>query len=101
MPEPADAATRLASGADLTEFMVEVYLPRTDRAQVGAGAERARLAAEALTREGTPVRYLRSMYVPEDETCFVLFAAASADAVRTPARRAALTFEHVVEAVER
>jgi Nickel responsive protein SCO4226-like len=85
----------------VTEFLVELYVSRVDRASVEAGAERARRAAESLTAEGTPVRYLRSIFVPEDETCFYLYEAASVEAVREAARRAALRFERVAEAVTR
>jgi hypothetical protein len=56
-------------------------------------------AAEQLTREGTRVRLVRSILVPEDETCFYLFRAQSGDAVRAAAARAGLRFERVVEAV--
>jgi len=83
----------------VAELVVELYVSRTDVAGVERGAQRARLAAEQLTRAGTPVRYLRSMFVPQDETCLVLFEAASADAVRTVARRAALPFDRVAEVV--
>lgn len=81
----------------MAEFLVELYVSRTDSGAVASDAARARLAAEELTREGTPVRYLRSIFVPEDETCFSLYEAASADDVREVARRAALRFEHVAE----
>ena len=48
---------------------------------------------------GTPVRYLRSLFVPDDETCFLLYEAASAEAVRETVRRAGLAFERITEAV--
>lgn len=83
----------------MAEFLLELYVPRTDADAVERGARSARLAAEELTREGTPVSYLRSIFVPEDETCFYLYEAASADAVREAARRARLPFERVAEAV--
>lgn len=57
------------------------------------------MAAAELTREGTPVRCLRSIFVPEDETCFLLCEAGSAAAVLETAQRAALTFERIAEAV--
>jgi uncharacterized protein DUF4242 len=82
----------------MTEFLVELYVSRTDEAAVERGAARGRLAAEELTSEGTPVRYLRSIFVPEDETCFLLYEAASADAVREAARRAELPLARVSEA---
>jgi hypothetical protein len=81
------------------EFLVELYLSRTDVDGVERGARRARLAAEQLSRAGTPVRYLRSMFVPGDETWLLLYEAASAEAVRTAARRAALPFDRVAEVV--
>ena len=83
----------------MAEFVVECYVSRADAGAVERGAERARLAAEELTREGTPVRYLRSIFVPEDETCFFMCEAASADAVRETARRAALPFDRIAVAV--
>ena len=46
------------------------------------------------------MRYLRSIYVPDDETCFLLFEAESIDVVRDLARSALLPVEHVAEVVE-
>src|SRR5437764_5027776 len=83
----------------MAEFLVELYVSSRNAAAVERGAARARVAAEELTREGTPVRYLRSIFVPEDETCFYLCEACSADAVREVARRATLPFERVTEAM--
>ena len=54
-----------------------------------------REAAAALTAEGTQVRFLRSIYLPEDETCFFLYRASSMEAVHAAARRAQLAYEHV------
>jgi hypothetical protein len=85
----------------VAEFLLEQYVSRTDSAAVERGEERARVAAEQLTREGTPVRFLRSIFVPEDETGFYLCEAASVDAVRELAKRAALPVERVVEAATR
>jgi uncharacterized protein DUF4242 len=84
----------------MTEYLLELYVARADADVVERGAERVRRAAEEHTREGTPIRYLRSIFVPEDETCFLIFEAASADAVREVARRASLSFEHVATAIE-
>ena len=83
----------------MPEYLVELYLPRTDTAVVERSAERARLGAELLTRAGTPVRFVRSIFVPEDETCFVIYEAASTGAVRAAAARAGLRFERVVALV--
>ena len=49
----------------MPEYLVELYLPRTDTAVIERSAERARLGAELLTRAGTPVRFVRSIFVPD------------------------------------
>ena len=46
------------------------------------------------------MRCLRAIYLPDDETCFLLFEAGSAQAVRDAAALAALQFEHLSEAIE-
>ena len=53
--------------------------------------------AAELSVEGTSVRYVRSIFVPKDETCFLLYEAGSADDVREAASRAGVPFEHVAE----
>lgn len=83
----------------MAEFVVECYVSRAEAGAVERGAQRIRIAAEELTREGTPVRYARTIFLPEDETCFFICEAASADIVRETARRAAVPFERVAEAV--
>jgi hypothetical protein len=80
--------------------MIELYVSRIDSDSVAQAAERAQLAAHAMTRQGTRVRYLRSMHVLTDETCFLLFEAESIDVVRDLARSALLPVEHVAEVVE-
>jgi hypothetical protein len=50
--------------------------------------------------EGHEVRYLRSVLVRADETCFHLFEAASEDLVAELGRRAGLRYERIVEAEE-
>jgi hypothetical protein len=79
----------------MPEYLLEHYVSRSDPNVAQAGAETCRAAAEELTRQGTPVHYRHSIFVPSDETCFVLFEAESADAVRDVARLAALPCERV------
>ncbi len=45
------------------------------------------------------MRFLRTIFVPEDETCFFLYRAASADAARRAVDRAGLAFERISEAL--
>jgi hypothetical protein len=56
------------------------------------------VAADELTREGKPVRFLQSIFLPADETCFYLYQATSVDAVREAAARAGLQVERINEA---
>jgi hypothetical protein len=84
----------------MIEFLVEFYVSRSDAAGVERAGERARLAADELTLAGTSVRYLRSIFVPEDETCFFLYEAVSADAVRAAQGRAALPTHRISTALE-
>jgi hypothetical protein len=83
--------------AGMTEFLVELYAPRADCTVVAAGTARLSGAAAQLTAEGTPVQVVRSIFVAEDETCFVLVEAETAEEVRAAATRAALPFERIVE----
>jgi hypothetical protein len=83
----------------MAEFLVEQYVSRSDIAAVEAGAHRAHTAAEQMTREGTRVAYLRSIFAPDEETCFYLYEAGSAEIVQEAARRAALPAERVTEVV--
>jgi uncharacterized protein DUF4242 len=85
----------------VTEYLLELYVARANAVAIDQDAQRVRLAAEEHTREGTPVRYLRSIFVPEDETCFLIFEAGSADAVKAVAERASLSFDHVATAIEK
>jgi hypothetical protein len=84
----------------MAEYLVELYVSRGDRVAVDGCAVRCRAAAEALTHEGSPARYVRSIFVPEDETCFFLLEADSADAVREVMRRAGLESGRIAEAVD-
>ena len=74
---------------------MELYVSRADACAIERDAERVRLAAEEQTRQGNPMRFLRTIFVPDDETCFLLIEASSAEAVRDAADIAALPYERV------
>jgi hypothetical protein len=83
----------------MPRYLVETFLAR------GAAGERqmregsARAAAEAVSRDGTAVRFDGSIYVPEDEICFFTFVAPSGRDAALVAQRAGLEAMRVVEAV--
>jgi hypothetical protein len=80
-------------------YLVETFLPRGSAGERTARERRAHSAAEELTRQGTRVRFDRTIHVPEDEICFFVFDAPSGREAALAAQRADLDPLRVVEAV--
>jgi hypothetical protein len=83
----------------MREFVGEHYLPAEAVEEAGNCARAARAAADQLRREGTRVHHIRSILIPEDETCIHLYRAESIEAVRVAARRASLRLDRLTKAV--
>jgi hypothetical protein len=83
----------------MPDYCLELYLAGGSRETLEEAAGRARAAAESFGVPGRNVRYLRSTYLPEDETCLHFFAAASADDVAEAARQAGLTGDRITRAI--
>ena len=83
----------------MPSYLVETFLPRGAAGERMARERRARSAAEELTRQGTCVRFDRTIHVPEDEICFFVFDARSGREAALVAQEAALEPFRVVEAV--
>jgi hypothetical protein len=81
-------------------YFAEAYVARPRANELRAHERRARAAALALSRQGTPVRFVRSIFVPADEICFYVFEAASVEAVGAACNCAELRFGRIVEAVD-
>jgi hypothetical protein len=80
---------------DVTQsYLVESYA-------AGAGVDDQRRRARQAADVGVGVRYIRTMFLPGDETLLHVFEAASPEALHEAARVAALPYERIVEAVER
>jgi hypothetical protein len=80
-------------------YVVERYMPgisgpELERALVPLGA-----VTEQMRSEGTPVRWLGSTIVPQDEACFCHFDGPSEAAVAEANRRARVAFDRIVRAV--
>ena len=85
----------------MPEFVAETYTPR-DAPGTSAGAPSAgdlARAAEQASGPGAPVQFLGVIAVPEEETCFWLYQAPTADAVRAAMAAAGLRPERVTPAV--
>lgn len=83
----------------MARFVVETYLPRLTRSELRALRQRLRRAAEDASRGGQPVRHVRSVHVPDDETCFHFFEAGSAQAIEAAGAKAGIVFDRIAEAL--
>jgi hypothetical protein len=97
MEAPPAGATIPSPGSSIAmaSFLVESYLSNQTEPEPSDLAARLGAAAEAL---GVAVHFLRVISIPEDEICFYLFDAPSADAVRLVSGRAGLRHERILEA---
>ncbi|TML61312.1 MAG: DUF4242 domain-containing protein [Actinobacteria bacterium] len=82
----------------MTRYMVERSLPGFSEEQLPGAAGAAKTASTRMTQEGTPVRYLRSTFVPQEEKCYCLFEGESEEVVKTVQERAGLPYDRIVEA---
>ncbi|HUP31722.1 MAG TPA: nickel-binding protein [Gaiellaceae bacterium] len=84
---------------ELRNYLVELRRPPLGWEALQRLAADARESAERLSAEGTRVRFLRSIFVPEEDNCFFLYEGVSAEAVGEAGRRAALAVRRVTPAV--
>ena len=80
----------------MPEFAIEMYVPGGRPRSVAHWADVLRRHAGAV---GAPLRLVRWVVVPADETGLLICEADSAASVREVADRAGLDFERVIEAV--
>ena len=77
-------------------YMVERDLQGITMPQL-AGAQKAAIAtAQRFTADGTPVRYIRSTFVPGEARCMCLFDASSAEDVKRVNEAAQIPFTRIV-----
>jgi hypothetical protein len=75
-----------------SEFLAELFSEASDLEGRSALVGRARGAAE----QSDDVRFVRAMFVPDDEMCFLFFEASSSAAVVRLAEQAVLPIDRVV-----
>lgn len=95
MPQPS-----LERVETLARYTVELRPPQAGWADLQLATARARQATEQMRREGESVRFLRSVFVPEDDACFFLYEGASSQAVMAAATRAQLGVVRVDAALQ-
>jgi hypothetical protein len=84
----------------LGRYLVEVNRPALGFAELETLTARARAAAAELREAGTEVRFLRAVFVPEDETCFFLYESESPEAVRQAASVTGVALGGVTDSME-
>jgi hypothetical protein len=80
-------------------FLVEFSPGEAAHEDIRLLSERCRQACERLAERGTPVRFLRSVFVPEDGRCLLVYEAGSAEAVVDAVISADLGAKRVIEAI--
>lgn len=80
-------------------YFVELAAPTGGWEDVQRLTARARVEAETLSRDGSAVRFLRSIYLPEDDTCVFLYEGDSLESVSEAGRRAELDVLGIAPAV--
>ena len=83
----------------MPNYCLELYLPHASASWIEEAAADAQRAAGA-SDDGGRVRYLRTTYLADDETCLHFFEAASVEHVADAARRAGLTTERITRSVD-
>lgn len=84
----------------MSVFMVERSLGGISMDDLGGAQTAAINKGEELTAAGTPVRYIRTTFAPEDGRCMCLFEANSSDDVRRLNDEAGLPYDRVVPAMD-
>jgi len=72
-------------------------LPGFDREKLAAAASLAKASTGKMSAEGTPVRHLRSFFVPGEDKCYCLFEAMSSDVVQQANDEAGLPYIAITE----
>lgn len=76
----------------MPSYLAELYLP-------AASAERQEALARAARACASPdIRYVRSIFLPDEETCFHEYESASADGLAAALTLAEIRYERLIEA---
>ncbi len=84
----------------MSVYMVERSLKGIAMSDLAAAQQAAIATSQRFSAEGTPVRYIRSTFVPESGACMCLFEASEADAVKRVNEAAKIPFDRVTEALD-
>jgi len=80
-------------------YLIETYLSPAVTGEPERTIARAVAATDRMHAAGEWIRYLRAIFVPDDETCILLFEAESISLVRAAAEAAGLEADRVARTV--
>ena len=83
----------------MAQYIVERILPNFTADQLKAAARLAKETTAEMTAEGTPIRYMRSFFVPGEDKCFCLFDGPSAAVVQEANDRAQLPYVRISDGI--
>jgi len=81
-------------------YVVTRHLPGITADALTSAGLRAKSCAAEMTDEGTPIKWLRSFFIPKTGQTHCYFDAPSADAVKEVNERANIPFIEILEAQE-
>jgi Protein of unknown function (DUF4242) len=84
----------------MSVFMVERNLGGISMDDLGNAQKAAIAKGEEMTKGGTPVRYIRSTFAPEDGRCMCLFEADKGEDVKSLNDEAGLPYNRIVPAMD-
>lgn len=84
----------------MSVFMVERNLSGISMDDLGNAQKAAIAKGNEMTAEGTPVRYIRTTFAPEDGRCMCLFEADESDDVKRLNDEAGLPYNRIVPAMD-
>lgn len=84
----------------MSVYMVERELKGISMADLAAAQQRAIKTSNDFAAQGTPMRYIRSTFVPADGRCMCLFEADSNTAVKRVNEVAKIPFTRVTDALD-
>lgn len=84
----------------MSVYMVERSLKGIAMSDLAAAQQAAIATTRQMSADGTPVRYIRTTFVPDSGRCMCLFEAEDAATVEQANRKANIPFDRVVEAMD-
>ena len=84
----------------MTVFLVERDLKGIAMTDLAAAQQLVIKTYNEYTAKGTPMRYIRSTFAPEDGRCLCLFEATSVESVKRLNDETKLPYSRIVEALD-